>query len=137
MPIETNCPNCSSDNTLPVSMAIAEITATARDRKVGKTEFTFIKKYSFNKHPTSGCIIAIPVICGIISLILGIVSVALDKATWSIIPAFIIGPALIAFGFLLARGNSQLEQQKYEHSQWLKKLWICKKCGHEWTPPSE
>jgi len=134
MPIDTNCPNCSSDDTICVSMAIAEITAGARGRKVGKTEFTFIKKYAFDKHPISGCMIATPVICGIVSLIIGIVSVALDRDFWFTIPAFIIGPSLIAFAYMLMRGNSRLDQQKLEHTQWLKKLWICRKCGHEWTP---
>jgi len=135
MPINTNCPNCTSDDTICVSMAIADITAAARGHKVGKTEFTFIKKYAFDKHPTSGCIISIPMICGFASLIIGIASVALEKGTWwSIVPAFIIGPTLIAFSYMLIKGNSRLDQQKLEHTQWLKKLWICKKCGHEWTP---
>ncbi|MDR2562085.1 MAG: zinc-ribbon domain-containing protein [Holophagales bacterium] len=134
MPIDTNCPNCSSDDTICVSMAIAEITAGARGRKVGKTEFTFIKKYAFNKQPTSGCMIATPIICGFVSLIIGIVSIALDRDFWFTIPSFIIGPSLIAFAYILMRGNSHLDQQKHEHAQWLKKLWICRKCGHEWTP---
>jgi len=135
MPIDTNCPNCSSDDTICVSMAIAEITAGARGRKVGKTEFTFIKKYAFDKQPTSGCMIAIPIGCGIISLLIGIGSIAFaNRDMWFTIPAFIIGPGLIAFAYMLSRGNSQLQQQKLEHTQWLKKLWICRKCGHEWIP---
>jgi hypothetical protein len=73
-------------------------------------------------------------ICGIISLTLGIFFVAIDKDVCYTIPAFIIGPALIVFAYILNKGNSQLQQQKMEHTQWLKKLWICRKCGHEWTP---
>jgi len=135
MPINTNCPNCTSDDTICVSMAIADITAAARGHKVGKTEFTFIKKYTFNKHPTSGCMIAMPLIFGIALLIFGIAFLAMgDQNATPIILMFIVGAGLIAFAYMLVKGNSQLEQQKLEHTQWLKKLWICKKCGHEWTP---
>jgi len=134
MQLDTNCPNCLSDHTISVSTAIAEITASAKGRKVGKTEFAFIKQYAFNKHPTSGCIIAIPMLFAVLLLICGIVFVVLDKDVIFTIPSFIIGVGLGVFGLWLMRGNAHLEEQKAEHIHRLKKLWICRDCGHEWTP---
>jgi uncharacterized membrane protein SirB2 len=131
MPIDTNCPNCSSDNTQGVSIVISEL----RGRKVGRNEIVFIQKYTFNKKPTSGCIIAIPILLGSLLVISGIVMLVVgDQDARYTIPAFIIGLGLIAFGIMLMRGNTQLDKQKLEHAQWLKKVWICRKCGHEWTP---
>jgi hypothetical protein len=135
MPINTNCPNCDSDTTLSISAAITEIATVRRNRKISKGEVAFIKRYAFNKTPTSGCIIAIPLLLGGLLVIFGIVWSVIGDQGWPyIIPSFIIGPGLIVFGILLTRANSHLQQRKLEHAQWLKKLWMCKKCGHEWNP---
>jgi hypothetical protein len=129
MPTKFKCPNCGSERTKPIPIAVAE--GTRRRGTVGLSrrgvwgsasmyQTDFVR--SISHHPAGhGCLITLAVI----GLLYGLGSWVVDKSRAIMI--IIISIAALVWVKTL-KGQQSIEQEHWDRS------WICARCGYRWEP---
>lgn len=144
MAIDSTCPNCSSKTTQSVAMLVQAGTTTrnttgvaagaSRGRKGGAvygststTKSALVARYTPSSKPGYG-----------VAAVALIVGIALLPAGFNGAPvAGVMGAAGVVIGILVARGVPAAQRSWAVKMATLQALWVCKKCGHEWTPQEQ
>lgn len=137
MAINSICPNCNSDNTQPVALAIVGVTnADHGSANSGDVIPAVIEKYSMSLRPVPlipWIAIGIGAALVPLSIAVPIISFVNDPEIIFYVLA-ILGPIILATGIFL-KYRIVKKQRKWDYVlRHREKLWFCIHCGKEWIP---